>query len=406
MALQVKDPGLPEVPAGSGIRALAEAGTGAAATLRKVALGTAATRNVGTSEGELPALGPGGVLPASIVGAYEPAHRLVQWSSAAWTLSASDNGAHIRASTLSPVLTIPTQTAGQFPTAMMISGSTVSDLTITAVAGVTVNGTSSVVVPAGASFQLWRLSGDIWAVMSAAGAGAGTWPMVAIAGPTYTITAADRNKVLVVSTAAAFTIASDLGDGFQGSILNIGTGQPTITLGGGVTAVTDGTEPLRLNPGPSAAALFKAGGTLSILGLYRVSASFSVATASDYWTGAAGLLIPTPQAFAEAQAEQTGSPALTLSGPNLTVSGGYFWNAYADVDMGTVSIATITGIDGHPRRVRLENISAGACSVTVSPSYQRANFGAGVSIPAGKTGAFIIEATDGSVIVTFAGYGD
>ena len=69
------------------------------------------------------------------------------------------------------------------------SGSTVSDLTITAVAGVTVNGTSSVVVPAGASFQLWRLSGDIWAVMSAAGAGAGTWPMVAIAGPTYTITA-------------------------------------------------------------------------------------------------------------------------------------------------------------------------------------------------------------------------
>ena len=123
--------------------------------------------------------------------------------------------------------------------------------------------------------------------------------MVAIAGPTYTITAADRNKVLVASTAAAFTIASDLGDGFQGSILNIGTGQPTITLGGGVTAVTDGTEPLRLNPGPSAAALFKAGGTLSILGLYRVSASFSVATASDYWTGAAGLLIPTPQAFAE-----------------------------------------------------------------------------------------------------------
>lgn len=406
MALQVKDPGLPQVPAGSGIRALVESGTGSGASLAKTPLGSAATRDVGAAEGNVPQLGPGGVLPAAMIGAFEPAHRLVQWSSAAWTLAVADNGAHIRASALSPVLTVPAQSAGQFPAGMMVSGSTVSDLTISASAGVTINGVSSVVVPAGASFQLWRLSGDIWAVMSAAGAGAGTWPMVAIPGPTYTITAADRNKVLVASTAVAFTIASDLGDGFQGSILNISTGQPTITLSGGVTAVTDGTAPLRLNAGPSAAALFKVGGSLSILGLCRVSAAFAVATAADYWTGAAGLVIPTPQAFAAAQAEQTGSPALTLVGTNLTVNGAYFWNGYQDVSVGSVSIATITGIFGCARRVRLENQTAGACSVTVSPTYKTASFGSGISIPAGKTAAFVLEYSDGGIVVTFAGYGD
>ncbi|MBP7619353.1 MAG: hypothetical protein KA745_00175 [Gemmatimonadales bacterium] len=63
----IKDPALGASTFVPGMKAIVEHGSGASAELKKVVLGDAATKNVGTAAGDVPVLGTGGLIPEAMI---------------------------------------------------------------------------------------------------------------------------------------------------------------------------------------------------------------------------------------------------------------------------------------------------------------------------------------------------
>ena len=420
MALQVKtpSPNVPEAAFEAGTRAIVEKSASGDYYLYKLPLGSAAVLTAGAAEGNVPVLEAGGALPAALLAGTEPIHSLVVWATATRDLALTDGNKHLHATHATPLLTIKAQADVAYPANYWLVATGTSALTITAASGVTINGVSagSVTVPAetaGGGVILRRRDVDTWvaSVMDGtqAAGGSSSWPIKVVTGASYTVVAGDAQTILLYAGAGPFEfdISSDLGANFQAVLHNMGDGQPTIDVSGGQTvAKHDGTAPLRMRPGASSVAVLRTGANAwSLTGLYRVGATFTPATAEDHWTAAVGLVLPTTESLEAAEAEQTGSDAISLSSGSITINAAKCFKASLSVGVSSVQFATINNMTARERRVRIVNTGGGACSVTASGSFDTANFGAGVSIPAGKHAAFIIE--DGSpVMITFAGYGD
>jgi hypothetical protein len=103
------------------------------------------------------------------VNSKEDAHVLIVTTAAATTLALANDRAIFRFTNAAPVLTIPAQTTVTFPTGFYVEGYAPSGMTITAAAGVTLNGVSAGSQAIGAStsgagFRLVRDASNAWTV--------------------------------------------------------------------------------------------------------------------------------------------------------------------------------------------------------------------------------------------------
>lgn len=150
-------------------------------------LGSAASLDAGVAAGAVPVLGIDGKLDADVIpddlvgGAVDPAvlagleprPTLADWATSARDLAVTDDRAILRVTHATPVLTIRAQADVAYPVAMVVSGTSVNELTITPSAGVTINGASApVTVPresSGGRFSITRRGTDAWVVAGAGG---------------------------------------------------------------------------------------------------------------------------------------------------------------------------------------------------------------------------------------------
>lgn len=413
---EIKYPALTPIDWEAGIRALVEIGTGSA-SLQKMTLGNASALTAGASAGNVPVLNASGLLPDALTAPLEIRHVLETWSGAGRTLALTDDRKHLRGTHATPVLSIPLQSSVAFPSNFMLTGTATSGMTITAVAGVTLNGVDggSFTVPSisvGGGFALWKTTGDAWEATSGAGStgAAAAWPVVTVTGSSRTIVAGDDLTILRYEGAGPldFVLSSDLGADFQCGIINAGTGQPTFSVSGGQALVTDGTAPLRMKAGLAGATVLRSkANTYDILGLDSTGATATVATASDIWTATEGLVIATPEAINAADAEQLTTSAISITGSDIAIDGAYGFNLRLNLATGSSGVfTTISNMTSRERRVRIKNETGGAFAITADAAFVTANFDAGISIPDDKFGSFVIEDDGAETIITFSGYED
>lgn len=140
-------------------------------------LGTAASADTGTGEGNVPVLDADGLLDPDVIptsGVFEPATTYPSWSSLTMDLGTDPRQLH-RVPEAGSVLTIRAQADVDYPDHLIASGTAVYGLTITPASGVTLNGGEDALEVSaeedGGTFSLLRLGEDEWFLARGGNAG-------------------------------------------------------------------------------------------------------------------------------------------------------------------------------------------------------------------------------------------